>query len=210
MMKYNAMIKEQIQGVYNYLVETEHVWNKVYNLKLREAYFEAEELVKEFPLLDADKWDDYFYGFCKEAYDQYEENVREGLLDPTVVKRIGRTSGFYLTDIRDIDMTYVIYNAIADSTDAVCPFTIYLNDGNLTYTDYYDLDEIEMKWYAENLLKEVREFLAPAVEYAARLNEFKDNQVKAFRCFLEHQEEDMKEWEEEQQEIEANTMACYF
>ena len=208
-MKYDAMIKEQLQGVYDYLVETRDVWDKVYNFKLRNAYYYAEDIVKEYRLLDADKWDDYFYAFCNEAYDNYKEDVRQGVIDEDVVKRIGRTSGFYLTDIHDRDMIRVMYNVIEESTCGFCPFTIFLNDGNVTFACDYELDDLEEKWYAENLLNEVKEFLAPAIEYADYLNEFKNNQVEEFRYYLDDLE-GMAEWEEEeQQEIEANTMACY-
>ena len=212
-------VNKGIEKIVEYLDSTKNIWGEIRTLKLHNAFFEAEDILKKYPLVQEKmNHDEAFYAFCEDAYRDFEEWMEEeGIED--MRKYIGRTSSFYLTNIHDRTPVYVLYNVL----DLVCGGTAYctfsMKDGKvcmdeLTDAEYHDEAQDEMEYFSKGeCLEDIKKYLEPAKKEADYIDSFKKNQVEYFKEWLGDRENILElEKEEEyrrQYEIETITMACY-
>ena len=218
-------VNKGIEKVMDYLKSIENVWNEMRNLKLYDAFFEAEKLLDDYPLVKEEE-NDYskvFHMFCDSAYANFEDWIKEeGINDSR--KYIRRTSSFYLTDIHDRNQLFVFYNAL-DAAYGWTNLSFSLKDGKVCM-DKYETDEScteqeyiqeaqdEMKYFADGeCLSDIKKYFEDPVKEAEYIDSFKENQVEYFKEWLQNWE-DFLEYEKEEEtrrqyEIDLATMACY-
>ena len=207
---------QEMGKVINYLKETESAWNTMMNLKMYDAFFEAEDICKEFPIVLEeynDDWYEEFHEWCDLEYNTFIEDMGfDGITDCR--EYIGRTSSFYLTNIHDDTMVYVLYNLLGEIASWGW-FTFKTENGKIVLDEKEITEQTEEFEYivSGEFLKDTKEFLKDAVWIADYINGFKENQVNSFRTYMELQN-DMIETERKykryiQEQIEAATMACY-
>lgn len=212
---------EQIKKVIDYLKEHENAFQSM-NLKLYDAfyYFMSDEMQEQFPLCYADnkgrnEYDD-FYWFCNDNYSMFVEDLKEsfGIDFSKMCHYIGRTSSFYLyNDIIEIDRYNNIYVDVTIE-NFICK---YYNDNycniendNIKIDEYYfnneDIDyseeiENELDYIINNLYNDVVNYCKDIITVYEMIKDFKNNQVKYFKEYLEYQEERLQEEKEEEERI---------
>ena len=196
---------EEIKKVVEYLKENEEMFDMM-DLKLHKASFYDYE--KEFPLCykaDEENISGYtnFYNFCEDNYDMFIEELKESFnIDfDKMRKQVGRTSKFYLADWIEtthckLNFEYTIntllcekyaYNLNYTEINALCEVVPY---GEFTEEDEEVQEELESiigfyDWFIEEI-KDIK------IVYD-RIKDFKDNQVKYFKEYLECEEERLQE-----------------
>ena len=215
---------KELEKVVEYLKETEAVWNTMMDLKLHDAFFEAEDICKEYPIIET-YWRDEFQHFCDLEYDTFMEMMQaDGIKE--CMKYIGRTSRFYLTDINDRDMQGVICNLFGSIVPAYsCPDLKEeagkvlidpeaMRFGNYTDTEILEMVQEELEYIISGeFLKDIKEYLKDAIWIYDYITTAKAFQIENFRTYIEDEAE-MLQWEQEQkrereQKIQEITMACY-
>lgn len=215
-------VNEEIKKVVDYLKEHEEAFQSM-NLKLYDAfyYFMSDEMEKEFPLTYADnagrnEYDD-FYFFCEDNYDMFKEDLQEsfGINFSKMCYHIGRTSSFYLHDdtieldrYDNIDIDITIENFICEYyNDNYCN----IENENVKIDEYYidneDIDyseeiENELDYIINDLYNDVVNYCKDIITVYEIIKNFKDNQVKYFKEYLECQEERLQEEKEERERTE--------
>jgi len=212
---------EEVKKVVEYLRENEEMFDMM-DLKLHEASF--YDYSKDFPLCyksDEKNTTGYtnFYYFCEDNYDMFIEDLKESFnIDfGKIRKQVGRTSKFYLADFVEtthckIDIKDTLNNLLCDCatlnyTDITDDFEI-VPYGNCTEDDEEVLDELEeisgfYDWFIDKIedMKTVYDIIS----------DFKENQVKYYKEFLENEEERLQE-EVDEEATEENkreeTVTC--
>lgn len=213
---------EQIKKVVDYLKEHEEAFKSM-NLKLYDVsyYFMNNEMEEKFPLTYADNegrngWSDFDW-FCDDNYRMFKEDLEMnfGINFSKMCYYIGRTSSFYLHDDTieldrydntDIDAT--IENFICEYyNDNYCN----IENGTIQIDEYYldneDIDyseeiENELDYIISDLYNDVVNYCKDIITVYEIIKNFKDNQVKYFKEYLECQEERLQEEKEERERTE--------
>ena len=210
---------EEIKKVADYLKEHEEAFQSM-NLKLYDAfyYFGSDEMKEEFPLVyennNGREYDD-FYWFCEDNYDMFKEDLQEsfGIDFSEMQNYIGRTSSFYLHDGNNICFDKygnVDYNTSIDWFISNLYGLEYINlENGFIYLNEDDYEEEERELIENDLDYIINEFYNDVVNYCKDIvtvyeiiKNFKDNQVKYFKEYLECQEEILQEEKEGEERIE--------
>ena len=211
-----------IQKCFEYFKSIENVWGKMRNLKLYDVFFEAENILKKFPLVSeqySSKYDDVFHAFCDMSYQDFVDWMKEeGIKDERVYIR--RTSSFYLTDVHDKTDKMAFQNVLDHVYAGNVTFDKDLKVEPFTWSDSYSEKELiehyqnEMEYLANgDFQKDIEEYFKDAVKIAEYLDSFQENQIQYFTEWLQETEEYLEAEREEmmarQYEIDTATMACY-
>lgn len=212
-------VNKAIQNVAMYMKSIENVWNEGRNLKLYDAFFNAEELLKKYPLVEAETtYYDAFYDFCDDAYNLgFKEEIDNGFIEDLRVY-VGRTSTFYITDIHDSrnNMVNVIYSLLENINGNI---DFELNDDltmkPLTWSDYYSESELieeyqgDMEYLVKEFIYDVKKYMKNAIELADYIDKYKENQLTYFDEFLANWNENILERieAEKKAELEAKIQA---
>lgn len=202
---------KEIKKAVDYLKNHQEIF-KAMDLKLYDAsyYFMSEEMRKDFPLAyknneNSNGYDDFYY-FCEDNYIFFTENLNilYGIDFSKMKKHIGRTSSFYLHDMEIINIDRygclniddIIYNFI----------NYYFNN---QYGNYIDIvnesikiektgeeEEAEINYIIEDFYNDIISYCADIVTVYNIINDFKENQVKYFKEFLQIEEERLQEEQE--------------
>ena len=215
-MKLVIKAEHGIKAVADYLAETRYVWDEMRNLKLYKISSFTWQHADDYPDLDLNN---EFQWFCEDQYMMFEEWAKEeGIELRKVMKYIGRTSSFYLTDISDsrgkaqtkIDGNFMqgmyeqvnggygfSYMEIADD------FKIEFLPGNYgsmsscqTIAECFDEEKPYLEYLADTetpsgFLGEVKYFLEDAVKVADYIDDTKENQVEYFKEQLQCRLDDL-------------------
>lgn len=212
-------VNKAIQNVAKYMKSIENVWNEGRNLKLYDAFFNAEELLKKYPLVEAETtYYDAFHEFCDDAYNiGFKEEIDNGFIEDLRVY-VGRTSTFYITDVHDSrdNMVNVIYSLLQNINDNIdFEFNDDLTMKPLTWSDYYSESELieeyqdDMKYLVKEFIYDVKKYMKNAIELAKYIDTFKENQLTYFDEFLANWNENILERieAEKKAELEAKIQA---
>ena len=208
-------VNKAIKNVAMYLSSIENVWNEPRNLKLYDAFFKADELLKKYPLVEAQTNSyDAFHDFCEDAYTYgLQDEFNNGYLQDLRVY-VRRTSTFYITDLYTIhnDMTQVISALLVVLNSHVdFDFNDDLTMKPLTWSDYYTEAELieeyqgDMEYLVKEFIYDVKKYMKDAIELAKYIDTYKENQVEYFDEWLSN-ENDRISWQNEENqkaELEA-------
>lgn len=186
-------VNKAIQNVVRYMCSIENVWNEGRNLKLYDAFFNADKLLKKYPLVEA-KTNPYdaFNNFCNDAYFRFQEDISTGFIKDLRVY-VGRTSTFYITDVHDShdNMVNVIYALLENINNGIdIEFNDDLTMKPLTWSDYYSENELieeyqcEMEYIVKEFIYDVKKYMKNAIELADYIDTYKKNQVDYFDDYL--------------------------
>ena len=226
-------VNKALKNLVGYLKSIENVWGEMRNLKMYDAFFKAEEILDKYPLVKeecvADRYgrvdpaSDLFHWWCDMEYDSFMDWMKEeGIKDQRVY--IGRTSSFYLTNIHDCRLDYVV----AELIDEVCGGFDYIDIelsgdrivmskvgwGSYSEQDILDFAQDEMEYISRGyFLKDVKKFFQDAIKEADYIDSLKKDQVEIFENYISDRNDQLeydREMEEKRQyQIEMATMACY-
>lgn len=212
-------VNKAIQNVAMYMKSIENVWNEDRNLKLYDAFFNAEELLKKYPLVEAETtYYDAFYDFCDDAYNLgFKEEIDNGFIEDLRVY-VGRTSTFYITDVHDShdNMVNVIYSLLEKINGNIdFEFNDDLTMKPLTWSDYYSESELieeyqgDMEYLVKEFIYDVKKYMKNAIELADYIDKYKENQLTYFDEFLANWNENILERieNEKKAELEAKIQA---
>ena len=204
--------------VIEYLNSIENVWNKIRTLKLHEVSYQASDIIDKYPLVKEEyKEDDLFMWFCEDEHDCFTEWMKENNIEDCR-NYIGRTSAFYLTNINDKRIDYVIGNLIDNINNGFYSVDIDENGKmiHFTDTDYYtEQEQIEeyqadMEYFADGtFLDDVKKYLHDAVEIADYIDSFKKNQIANFTEYVECKNDDLEYQAEQDAKEEQAFMDKY-
>lgn len=193
MITYND-VNKGLAEVVEYLNSIEDVWNKTRTLKLYDVSYHAGEIIDKYPLVKAEYDNcDLFNMFCNNSYNDFESWLSEdGKTDCR--EYIGRTSSFYLTNIHDERIDYVLSNLIDCTTNGY--YSVDFDDSckmvHFTDTDYYTEAELieeyqrDMEYFADgSFLKDVKEYMSDAIWIAKYIDDFMENQIDNFTEWIE-------------------------
>lgn len=197
-------VSKAVNQAWGYMKEKEDIWNKRHNLKLHDAFYEAEERVSQYPLPGydyIDDWMDLFYGFCDHEYEKFLNDMQEnGIKDVRkCIGRARRSGKFYLTDIHSDDPVTVLYNtyeAIHGSKTSFIEFR--QTDGEIEAFIPADkamkdaANEIEY-FETGKFLADIKHFLTDAEWIYGYVKREKENQVEYFHKWLEMRKEKKNE-----------------
>jgi hypothetical protein len=197
---------EEVEKVVEYMNKNEDMFDMM-DLKLYDVQsYRWKEMEKDFPLCYKEDKEctsgyDTFYYFCDDSYDMFVEDLKESFnIDfDKMRKQVGRTSKFYLADwvetthcrlnIYDTIETLLCDCATLNYTNITDDFNIEPY-GDFTLEDEQVIDELEemagfYDWFIEKIedVKTVYDLI----------KDFKDNQVKYYKEYLECKEEDMQD-----------------
>ena len=201
-----AKANKELKKVADYLEENKSAWNEQRNLKL--YYAAVYDYSKDFSLVYKNYGDDEFNEFCELEYRYFLEWLDENDIDKNIFHYIGRTSSFYLggygySDIIDIvDDIYSVngygFDYINISSDyKITPF----EEWKLTDNEVQD----ELNYIVTNLFDDTKAIFEPIIKVASYIDGYKENQVDAFKDYLNYYEDDLQiEKEKRDAEIEAN------
>ena len=199
-----------LKDVIDYLNSIENVWNEPRTLKLHDVSYQASDIIEKYPLVKAEyREDDLFSWFCDSEYMCFEEWMKEENIEDCR-KYIGHTSSFYLTNIHDDRIDYVIANLFDAVSGCYAGIDVNENGRMIEYTDteyFTEQEQIEetqpdMEYVAcGEFLKDIKEYLSDAVEIADYIDSFKKNQIECFTEFIENRN-DLLEYEAEQERAE--------
>lgn len=162
-----------------------YVWDEQRNLKLYDAFFEAEDICKEIAeeehFIYDGNWHDEFDFFCEMEFDNFifaDDCILEGADFKKEANYIGRTSSFYLTALSDYDypveaiIEYYIggYNEIG------------FEDGKYFLANYDSDYDRWTDW--KDIVEQVDEYLHDAKVLADYIDSFKEDQVDIFRDWI--------------------------
>lgn len=213
-------VNKGLQEVIDYLNSIENVWNKTRNFKLYDAFYQAPDIIKDYPRVMSEHCgedDPYeFHHFCENEYECFEEWIRESNIDDSCINYIGRTSSFYLSDIHG----NTIGEAITELMDKIGYYGIdFKNDGHIEPfhdTDYYTETELveenqeAFEYMADGgFLRDTKEYLSDAVKIADYIDTFKEHQVENFKEYLEGQEDILEYMEKKEEEQEQAFIEKY-
>lgn len=217
-----AKANEEIKKVADYLKEHEEAFQSM-NLKLYDAfyYFMSDEMKKEFPLAYSDNEGrnecDDFYFFCEDSYNMFKEDLEMnfGIDFSEMQNYIGRTSSFYLHDssIVELENNNHKYEGIYFDGTIYQAIDYYFNNeyGNyigikdckvIVDNDNLENCEEEIDYIINNLYNDVLNYCKDIITVYEIIKNFKNNQVKYFKEYLECQEERLQEEKEEDERIE--------
>ena len=193
--------------------ELDPVLSEERNLKLYDVYFQAADIIDKYQLVK-EKYmvDDLFYLFCEDQYDCFKDDMKHKGIDINeLMKYIGRTSSFYISEyynIYDIETLYDLvnngYREVQFSADGmqVKPF---INE-YMTYSDNIDSDIYDLEYIISGkFLRDVKEYFLDSLKLAEYIDNFMKNQISIFTEFIEYQNElivDQEMQEKERQEKE--------
>lgn len=211
-------VNEGLKQVIDYLKSIEHVWNKTRTLKLYKVAFQASDIIDKYPLVKEEyNGNDLFYWYCELEYDTFTEWMKENNIEDCR-KYIGRTSSFYLTDIQDKRIDYVIGNLIDHINNGFYSVDIDKNGEmiHFTDTDYYTEQEqieeyqMDMEYFADgSFLKDVKEYMSDAVQIADYIDTFMENQIAGFTEYIECKNDDLEYQAEQEAKEEKAFMDKY-
>ena len=205
-------VNKAIKNVAMYMKSIENVWNEARNLKLYDAFFKADELPKKYPLVEAETNSyDAFYDFCNDAYTfGLQDEFDNGYLQDLRVY-VGRTSTFYITNIRDSkdNMTNVIYELIETINGNIgIDFNDDLTMKPLTWSDYYTEAELieeyqgDMEYLVKEFIYDVKKYMQEAIKLAEYIDTYKENQVDYFDEWLSNENDRILQQIEENKKAE--------
>ena len=187
-----------LKDIEAYLDSISNVFRESRNLKLYDVAFQGEDIIKEAisnqapeykEALEKDlKLDDVFCQFCDNEYDFFLEYLKENNIKDCR-EYIGRTSNFYLTNYYNSSTVRIVDDicGIAIERDSKGRFIPYIDDAS-SYKDSLEADRANlMRVISGEALKDVKEAFSDAVEIAGYIDSFKENQVDAFKHFVEGQ-----------------------
>ena len=196
-----AEVNEGLEQVVDYLNSIENVWSKARTLKLHEVSYQAADIIEEYPLVKDEYSEcDLFNWFCEDEYRNFTEWMNEENIEDCR-EYIGRTSSFYLTNINDKRIDYVIGNLIDNINNGFYSVDIDENGKmiHFTDTDYYTEQEqieeyqMDMEYFADGtFLDDVKKYLHDAVEIADYIDNFKKNQIAYFTEYIECKNDDLE------------------
>lgn len=216
-----AKANAEVQKTIEYLKENEYVWGKTRNLKLYDvSHYMWKDMEKDFPYLYAEESESamsehgLFYWFCDREYDCYKEWAEGHNIDLNkIMKYVGRTSSFYLTDLHSnyyYGMDCLLYDFI---NNVASDYYINIDKKTLELSiDEFRVEDDEEDWthdeamedlklIAEDLYNYVVEELKDAKIVADFIDNYMDNQVEVFKEYCKYEEEKLIE-EKEQEEAE--------
>ena len=174
------------------------------DLKLHSAFYYSSDIKDDFPELEDDE-NDLFYWYCEDTYNQMIEDFKERGYDFDKREYVGRTSSFYLDKDYQTDykFTYMddLLTHIVDKhgyNDAMPD----IEDGKINENDpYLEYEGCNIGYIAsEDFIKDLEGDLAPIIGMYSYIKDVKDNQVKYFKEYLANRQEIViyeKEKEEE-------------
>lgn len=226
-------INQEINKAWDYLKSKENIWNQYHDLKLHDAFYEAEDIVARYPHMKEFNWMDLFYDFCEQEYSAFLEDMERNAIED-VRKYIERTSKFYLTDIHHNNPVIVIHNIYeginngygtayiefrqADSgkIEAFIDFDGWKRYGCTAENVLRDAAE-EMEYFASGeFLTDVKHFLVDAEYIYDYIQWIKKHQVEFFTDWIAEGEaveaEAEAEWQEkayiEAEKADVDNAAC--
>jgi hypothetical protein len=209
-----ALANEQFAKVVNY-INTNIDMFKSMNLKLHHAAFLDLE---KFPLCKKlqEKSNSFslFHDFCEINYELFIEDLKENhSIDfQEMQKFIGRTSSFYLYDFyatynKELQIAEMIYNfynryidcydfedlKINDKLQLEIEFQTYDIENNYSY-DNDDMEEISahLDYFIEDFYNDFINHCKDMEVVYNLIKDFKHNQVKYFKDYLENFEEELE------------------
>lgn len=203
-------INKKIRKVMGYMYSIENVWNETRDLKLYDVFFDCEDIVSKYPLLNEnDNANDCFYDFCDNQYSQFLEEFTNGYLED-LRKYVGRTSKFFITDLGGyrVSPVQVLENLLNEVNGMIdFEFNDDLSIKPLNWSDYYTENELIEEYHADleylinDFYKDVKKYMDKAVKLAQYIDDYKKNQVEYFNGYCECREEDLQ-YDKEQAEIQ--------
>lgn len=185
-MEYNKLEKAngELKRVLDFIEENIDAFSPM-DLKLHEASF--YDYSEDFPLCAEKK--DLFYDFCELEYETFTEWCKEECIDfDKMIHHIGRTSSFYLHNLIDKNMDYVLYNIINEyGCWWYCEY-FSIENGIIVDTDIEDYEDetIEaLEYIVYELYDDFVNGCADMLKVYSYIKDFKDNQVDNFKLYLE-------------------------
>lgn len=191
------------------------------DLKLYDAFYQAEDIINEYPLVK-DEYEvyDLFYWFCNDYYNySFMEWIEENNINKNLMEYIGHTSSFYISRYHNIeniaDLFYTINNGYGEvqfSGNKIIPFV----DVNISYNDSLDDDVYDLDYIISGkFLKDIKSYFDDALKLASYIDDFKSNQVQYFKDYVENKndeiiymmDQDQKAAEKEKEDFIINS-AC--
>ncbi len=176
------------------------------DLKLHDAsYYACSKAEEDFPLLKANEYDfnDAFYDFCEINYDQMVEDFNYHGYDWNKRKQLGRTSSFWLHDNSIIDMDrrkaddrYIWKTTFAGLIDKFgwndcCPD--FTEEGLIDTNDQYLPDcEANLDYIANEFYDDIVKEFDGVIKMYDYISDFKANQVKYFKEYLQYEQDDLE------------------
>lgn len=206
------LANKEIEKVVNFLKENIKAFNYM-NLKLHDvSYYCYREMEKDFPLLEEEVGEyNYFYLFCEQEYDFFEEDLKENFkIDFCKMRhQLGRTSSFYLHDQKTIDITVNGFNFDNTIHNLIYNFyssSVYLEDyfkkdgtidiDKVSTDDFKEYEEVitdELDYIIKELYKDFNTYVEDIITVYNYIKDFKDNQVETFKEFLKYHQEQKEE-----------------
>lgn len=190
---------KELKKVIDYLEEINDVYNEPMNLKLHDVnYYCYKDMKEDFPLCYKNNKDDYFSFFCEDSYEMFLEWCYEENIDfEKMMARVDRTSNFYLTNIHDVSIEYILYNLL-DNVYGGYYGCIYAKGSiNILDNNLEDVQD-ELEYICTDFYNDVKEYFEDAIKVYDYIKDFKENQIEYFKDFLSIYEEDLKYKEEEE------------
>lgn len=191
-----------LKSVVEYLNSIENVWNKTRTLKLYNVSFQAAAIIEKYPLVKEEYSEyDLFSWFCEDEYSNFIEWMKEEKRTDCR-EYIGRTSSFYLTDLHDSRIDYVLSNLLDKLYGGYYVIDIDENGQMIPFTDTDNYTESELiEEYQEGMdyiasgefLQDIKKYLSDAIEIASYIDGFMKNQVETFTEYIDCKNEVLEE-----------------
>lgn len=196
------------------------------------SYYCCKEMEKDFPLCYANDSDgnyceySYFYMFCEQEYDSMVEFLAEehNIQFKDFHHSVGRTSSFYLhnqnifqfesfqlnwfwTMNQILNELYVTYysNYTEFNKDGSVNFEKLIQDIEKYSMDKdmsYERLKNELEWLATEMYDEVVKYFDDMLTVYDYISDFKENQVKNFKDWLQFYEDELAEEKRKEEEYE--------
>ena len=184
--------KQELKKIFDYIDENRDALTGYTDLKLHDVSFYCyREMATDFPLCyaadDQNSEYNYFYTFCEFSFDDFNEYLRDNGIDfYKTVDYIGRTSKFYCYAGHDNDAETMI-------NDFICNDYIFeIENGHFSFFNGFNETIADLKFFAENALKDFKAKTADAIKIYEYIKDFKQNQIDYFKEFLTYYEEDLQ------------------
>lgn len=214
-----AKANEQCKRIKEYITENKGMFSSM-DLKLHDAsFYEFGNMKNDFPMCFKENEDrscgyTYFYDFCEDRYDQFEEWCKEEKINfRAMCHHIGSTSSFYLYEKKFIEKEYGeirwsltmgnIFDELVYPSSNMVEFDLNGNiDEEKTFnyeSDYYTKEEWaeEVKPSLQYIIDEMYDDFIKEITDVKKVYEYikdiKENQVEYFKEYLEFYESELQE-----------------
>ena len=201
------MIREELTKVVKFMRTCEYAWNETRTLKLHDVSYKCDDIVKEYceknnKIYGEDHNGDWWFNiFCEDSYYFFKEWAEEEGIDLNeIMCYIGRTSTFFLSDISNV---YLSENKLIDANienlfenigmDYIYDFINFRINADDTVTinwvdDEY-LNDIDYEREMKTLLENVTRYMSNIVKVADYIDDFRENQIEYFTCWVADMDE---------------------